>query len=316
MGGGKEPNEYLYIDGKKVKLNPLRPTLESFLKPKTVEEVLTSNLNEANDRDVQLHNQHLEEITSIINDHIEGSVQIKLGGSVSKKTYVEGLSDVDVLLLLDKSELSDKSPNEVKTYVAKVIENKLPGVKHIEVGKMAVTITFWDGTEIQLIPAVKSYTGYRIPNRTGKEWSHVVHPEKFAGKLTEINQSCGKNVIPVVKLVKKLNRNLEDRNDESMSGYHIEALAVQIFRNYPSDAPHTKTAMLVYFLEHAKEAVLKPIKDKSGQSIHVDDYAGEANSSKRRFFSRELKQWAKDVQSAKDKNNPNYLPPAFLEVER
>lgn len=311
MGFGKN----IYIDGKKVDSIPSIPTLQSFMKPETVEDILIYNLNGANDRDVELHNQHLEEITSVINDLIEGSVQIKLGGSVSKKTYVEGLSDVDVLLLLDRSELVDKSPNEVKTYVAKVIEDKLPGVQHVEVGKMAVTISFRDGTEIQLIPAVKSYTGYRIPNQTGKEWSHVVHPEKFAGKLTEINQSCGKNVIPVVKLVKKLNRNLEDRNDESMSGYHIEALAVQIFRNYPSDAPHTKTAMLVYFLEHAKEAVLKPINDKSGQSIHVDDYAGEENSSKRRFFSRELKQWAEDVQLAKDKNNPNHLPPVFLEME-
>lgn len=316
MGGDFGFRKKIYIDGKKVDSIPSIPTLQSFMKPKTVEDILISYLNGANDRDVELHAQHLEEIRNVINDHIEGSVQIKLGGSVSKKTYVEGLSDVDVLLLLDKSELVDKSPKEVKTYVARVIEDKLPGVQHVEVGKMAVTIKFWDGTEIQLIPAVKSYTGYRIPNQTGKEWSHVVHPEKFAGKLTETNQSCGKNVIPVVKLVKRLNRDLEIQKDESMSGYHIEAMAVQIFRTYPSDAPHTKTAMLAYFLEHAKDAVLNPIKDKSGQSIHVDDYAGEANSSKRRFFSRELKQWAKDVQSAKDKNNPNYLPPAFLEVER
>jgi hypothetical protein len=39
--------------------------------------------------------------------------------------------------------------------------------------------------------------------------------------------------------------------------------------------------MLEYFFENAKGVVNSPIRDKTGQSIHVDDYLGAANSELR-----------------------------------
>ena len=43
--------------------------------------------------------------------------------------------------------------------------------------------------------------------------------------------------------------------------------------------------MLKHFFTEGSKKVLTPIKDKSGQSIHVDNYLGDANSIKRKMVS-------------------------------
>jgi hypothetical protein len=43
--------------------------------------------------------------------------------------------------------------------------------------------------------------------------------------------------------------------------------------------------MLPVFFERAKDFVLSPITDRSGQSIHVDEYLGPANSEERQVAS-------------------------------
>mgnify|MGYP000918029282 FL=1 len=69
-----------------------------------------------NDRDVTSISDHLETIKKALEKEIEGSLDILFGGSVSKHTYVDGLSDIDALIILNKSELQGLSPIEVKDY--------------------------------------------------------------------------------------------------------------------------------------------------------------------------------------------------------
>jgi hypothetical protein len=47
----------------------------------------------------------------------------------------------------------------------------------------------------------------------------------------------------------------------------------------------TTRAMLPFFFERARELVLSPIHDSTGQSVHVDDYLGVANSEARQSAS-------------------------------
>ena len=53
-----------------------------------------------NDRDVDTIAARLDEIKELLEDEIEGSVDLRFGGSVAKHTYVDGLSDVDSLVFL------------------------------------------------------------------------------------------------------------------------------------------------------------------------------------------------------------------------
>jgi len=223
---------------------------------------------------------HLNEIKEIIEKEDIGTIEMRFGGSVRKHTYVDGLSDVDVLLIIDRTDLSNSSPKEVLQFIKDELDKaNSHNIEDIHVGKLAVTVKFTDGEEIQLLPAIRRGEGFKIPNQKGIDWSNVIRPDKFAIKLTEVNQNCNGKVVPVVKLAKGIISQLPE--DQHLSGYHVEAIAIEVFKSYPDSNPKTPKAMLRYFFENAKDIVKSPIKDKTNQSIHVDDYLGTENSYNR-----------------------------------
>jgi hypothetical protein len=243
-------------------------------------------LAEYNDRDTAAIQDHLNEIKEIVGEEMERSVDLKFGGSVSKYTYVEGLSDIDTLLLIDRTELADSAPSDVLKYIVSQLAGKLKGYNNIEHGKLAVTINFDDGNQIQILPAIKKGEGFKIPSIDGTKWSNVVRPDKFAIKLTEVNKSLNYNVVPAIKLAKGIISQFPD--DQKLKGYHIESIAIKAFQRYPDSQTRTTKALLTYFFEKAKDIVKKPITDRSNQEIHVDRYLGNENSAKRIEASRNL----------------------------
>ena len=157
-------------------------------------------------RDAEETQERLDGIKEILQEEDIGTIDMRFGGSVMKHTYVDGLSDVDVLVLLNKTELSDASPREALEYIADRLEREGGNeIREIKVGDMAVTITYSDGQEIQLLPAIRSGEGYKIPKHRGNEWSNVIRPDRFASKLTEVNQRNNGNVVPVIKIAIKAN---------------------------------------------------------------------------------------------------------------
>ena len=246
-------------------------------------------------RNTDATTEHLSEIKEIIEEDIGGTLELRFGGSVSKHTYVEGLSDVDVLVIIDKSELTGASPEDVLSYIRTKLEGKnFKNVEDIRTGYLAVTVKFKDGEEIQLLPAVKKYEGYKIPGQNGQNWSNVIRPDKFASKLTQINQDNGGKVVPVVKLAKDIISRLP--KDQQLSGYHVESLAIEVFKNY--SGPNTNKAMLRYFFENSKDLVKSPIKDRTNQSIHVDDYLGNEKSQKRMRMSYSIDRISRKMKNA------------------
>lgn len=258
--------------------------------------MMNARLKAYNDRDSEQFKAHLDEIKDIIETKFEGAVKLRFGGSVSKHTYVDGLSDADILMLINNSELANHPPDRVLAYVKNELSGKLQGIEEIKTGSMAVTIKFRDGCEIQLIPAVKTPTGYKVPRRRSNEWSRVVHPDRFAQKLTEVNQSCGGKVIPVIKLAKGIIATLPEA--QQLTGYHVESLAIEVFKKYPTDMPNTPKVMLKYFFEQASRRVTTPIADSSGQSVHTDDYLGSVNSPERLRAQRTLGRIHTSMQNA------------------
>ena len=79
-------------------------------------------------------------------------VQTMFGGSVRRRTYVTGLSDVDVLLIVNQSSLVNQPPSEAIAYVQDTIQRRLQN-NSVTAGDLAVTVGYSDGTEIQILPA-------------------------------------------------------------------------------------------------------------------------------------------------------------------
>ena len=138
--------------------------------------------------------RHLKSVCDILRHEDDHVVQTKFGGSVQKGTYVTGLSDVDVLLTVNQSSLKDKPPSKVIAYVQDTIQQRLPK-NPVRAGKLAVTVSYADKTEIQILPAIRTTDGFRIAEPGSTNWSNVVHPERFAERLIEVNNRRGGRVV-------------------------------------------------------------------------------------------------------------------------
>ena len=183
---------------------------------------LGNQLLDYNDRDTDSIRTHVERLRAALDKELDEPIELVYGGSISKHTYVNGLSDVDLLAILKDPALASVSPDEVRSYFAKRITDSLVGTE-VEVGPLAVTVKFTDGQEIQILPAVKTSTGVRISSQDGTSWSGVIKPKEFSRKLVDVNQARSGRVVPTVKLFKAMNDKMPE--DAKLSGYHAESLA-------------------------------------------------------------------------------------------
>jgi hypothetical protein len=231
------------------------------------------------ERDPEKVNDRLEKIVDILKDEAEIE-KFLFGGSVAKHTYVDGLSDVDALVILNREDLAGKSPAEVLNVFYKSLQDRLTYdlVKSVEKGTMAVTVAYRDGMEIQLLPAIRTGTRVTIPSAGAKDWKET-DPKAFQQSLTKANEKLNCSLIPTIKLVKSINVGLPEQ--KRLTGYHIESLALEAAKGYRG--AKTVKALLAHILGIASKRVLSPIQDVTGQSRVVDSYLGAANSTKRRI---------------------------------
>jgi Second Messenger Oligonucleotide or Dinucleotide Synthetase domain len=243
-----------------------------------------------NDRDHEKVQEELDKMKAHLEGTIEGTFDFQFGGSVAKHTYVDGLSDVDSLLIISDSGLGELNSAQALEVITKIFKEKMGDLAEVTHGQMAVTLTYKDGLELQVLPALRHDNGtLKVPSsRHPGEWSHI-NPANFQAALTRRNQECGGKLVPTIKLAKAILGTFPEA--QRLSGYHVESLAISAFKGYEGE--RTTTQMLVHFMSKAKELVLAPVRDSTGQSIHVDSYLGPADSQARKSASHLLDRVAK-----------------------
>lgn len=241
----------------------------------------------ANDRDVDVVNDRIEQIKDALGNRVEEFEDLRFGGSIAKHTYVEGLSDVDLVVPLRDEHQADRAPDEFRTEFAQSLRAQLPAgdIADIRIGSRAVTVVYNDGTEIQLLPAVQQGDTISISSADGRSWQAGIKPKAFTDQLTATNSAQGGTVVPAIKLAKEIVAS-QIPQERAPSGYHIEALAVEAFRAY--DGPKTPKAMVEHFFKTAAARVRNPLADVTGQSRYVDESLGAAESTPRQTLAGEL----------------------------
>lgn len=235
-----------------------------------------------NRRNTQATRRHIDGLCNILRQRGNDAVQTMFGGSVRRGTYVNGLSDVDVLLIVNQSSLANVPPARVIEYVKNTIESAMPQ-NPVSSGHLAVTVGYSDGTEIQILPAIRTTNGVRIAEPGSTTWSNIVQPDRFASKLTETNSARDGRVVPTIKLAKAIANCFVRRPSRRIAGYHMESLAIEAFEVY-SGSLDPKT-MLIHLFGNSITAVMNPIADSTGQSRHVDEYLGSTRSRQRQRVS-------------------------------
>lgn len=256
-------------------------------------------------RNTKAIKRHLKGVCDILRHEDDHVVQTKFGGSIQKGTYVTGLSDVDVLLMVNQSTLKSKPPSKVIKYVSDTIQRRFLN-NSVCKGKLAVTVGYADKSEIQVLPAIRTKTGgFRIAEPESDKWSNAVHPERFAEGLIKVNNSSGGRVVPTIKLAKAMADCFISHEDRKFKGYHMESLAVEAFKDYKGELDARST--LLHFLGYSMKAVMGPIPDPTGQSTYADEYLGPADSKLRERASTYFGQMRGKVDSCDTKAAFNTL---------
>ncbi len=248
--------------------------------------------------------RHIDSLCTILRQEGCEAIQTMFGGSVRKRTYVNGLSDVDVLLMVNQSSLTSQPPAQAISHVEDILKRRFSN-NRVRSCNLAVTIDYSDGTEIQMLPAIRTKNGVRIAEPGSNGWSNVVQPDRFATKLAEVNTARHGRVVPTIKLAKAIADCYVRRPSRKITGYHMEALAIEAFRNY-REALDPKS-MLVHLFGNSIEAVMTPIADSTGQSRRVDEYLGPAGSPSRRRTSTYFRQMRGKVNSSRTKEQMDAL---------
>jgi Second Messenger Oligonucleotide or Dinucleotide Synthetase domain len=301
MGGSGGGGTYRITDRELDKLRELaQERLQKSRIDAEVNSFLQGELATINDKDDDEINERLDEIEEALKGEVDDFDRLLFGGSVAKHTYVDGISDIDTLVVLEGA-AKELTPEEFRRAFAETLRRTLDmsEVADIKVGNMAVTVRYKDGIEIQLLPSLQEGDSQSISSADGDSWA-AINPREFADRLTKLNKAQAGGVVPTVKIAKAILAEQLSEN-ERPSGYHVEALALAAFENY--EGPKTPSAMAKHLFESSASNVLKPVRDLTGQSQYVDDALGEANSAGRKRLARELGDIARkmsSVQSLKD----------------
>lgn len=246
----------------------------------------------ASHRDTEKTSDRLSEVKKILSEELTESFDLRFGGSVAKHTYVDGLSDVDTLLVLRSPEDLPK-PSGFLDEVLSHLSKALPKEIGVDRGRIAITLHYPDGDELQLVPAVRNKSGLHVPAWESDAWSPI-KPEGFQKELRKVNDACAGKLVPTIKLAKAINATLPEA--QRLSGYHMESLAIDTFKKY--DGPRVVEKMLPLLFKTASRTVLAPIKDSTGQSVHVDEYLGPTNGKARQAMSLILDRIARRMENA------------------
>lgn len=266
---------------------------------------LAERLAAINSRDAEKVGDYLDGAVEVLRDEIAEVDRTLFGGSVAKSTYVEGLSDIDALVVL-KDAPQDASPEQILEHIRQTLASRLSAadVDSVRAGALAVTVRYRDGTEIQLLPAVQKGEHLAISSPDGSQWT-TIHPKRFVQALRDVNAAQGRAVVPAIKLAKAVIA-AQLPEDQRPSGYHVEALAIAAFRDYTGS--RNPKAMLTHFFAAAARGVLKPIKDISGQSHRLDERLGPAGSEQRQAMAKDLQRIANTMENSSTLNEWQTVP--------
>lgn len=249
-------------------------------------------ISEYNDRDADAVRAVINKVRKALENEIEDvSITPVYGGSVRKHTYVNGISDVDSLFVLKGEAATTRPPGVVLDQFEGAIKAKFPDAS-IARDNMAVGLEL-DGIRFEVLPAIRVDGVLHIPSASKDKWSKI-KPESFFSKLSEVNQQNSSKVVPTIKIVKGIIDTFPV--DCRLTGYHVESLAIEAFKSY--DGPQNTKAMVERFFDVARERVLSPIKDRTGQSVHVDSYAGRTNSTYRKLMAQNLDRINRRIKNA------------------
>lgn len=158
-----------------------------------------------------------------------------LSGSYARDTAIAPLDDVDIIFLIDASQWnsplfsSKPRPKELLQSFARAVKHRYPD-SSVRLQRRSVCLQL-SHISLDIVPAIEVKNGgtlIEIPDRNSDIWIRT-NPRIHTEYSSRINQSNGKLLKPVVKLLKFWNSQLP--STARMKSFSIETLDTRLFEN-------------------------------------------------------------------------------------
>ena len=233
----------------------------------------------------------VEEVYNILKESLGNRIsRFDIAGSLSKRTEVRGLSDVDLLLSVG-DEYSGLTPLQVRRILKRVLRDKIKGAK-IHNGDMALTILY-KKMDIQLIPVVPVEGGKVKVPKSDTSWSRPTDQKIFKNELSNLfnmYQKDSRDKVPRVQKVIKVMKKIEDQRPPNMKlpGYYIENVVYHALKDGKCKRNDTSGVLLNYCYKYASKLILSNISEMSGQTLYVDSCLNKGQAKNRVEISKQL----------------------------
>jgi hypothetical protein len=150
-----------------------------------------------------------------------------LAGSYDRHTAINDIKDVDVLVRVP-DDYESKAPAEVLQLLTSSLR-KLAGVTEVELREQRrsvhVTLAQYD-FHLDIVPTVAANgvgCALKVPDKPHQEWV-TSNPLGYAAMLTDLNQSHGEKVVPLVKMMKQWRDTHMRQRSSKPKSYWLECM--------------------------------------------------------------------------------------------
>ncbi|QWF22468.1 hypothetical protein KM427_01580 [Nocardioides sp. LMS-CY] len=220
----------------------------------------------------------------LIRDHVRTRWKLTadfLTGSYDRHTKTKKLKDVDLFVVIDPDGGQRHLANGTGTAAVDALAEVLSTRWHdVTTDDTVVTVSYVgeDVASYEIAPAFATKDGYRIPNGTG--WMET-NPNKHAEMVTAKNKACGGKFVPLVKMIKGMNREAGELISPS---FLIEVMALELVET-PLGRYQDEVR---FFLASATDAALKSWPDPAGLGPDVN---GSTQSWERTAHQNAFRSW-------------------------
>lgn len=214
-----------------------------------------------------------------IRDHVRESWDLEedfLTGSYRRETKTKKLRDVDIFVVIDadgpQAPLRQYGPRPILDKLADVLRPMYPDVY---VDRMACVVGFGSEDEIMSFDVVPAFDrdkgGYEIPDTVTGGWI-ATNPRIHHELSTAKNTACGGKFVPFVKMIKGMNRHLEEPVKPSfLLEVMAQSIVLEPFGEYPEE--------MRWFLATAVEQIRDPWPDPAGLGPDVNTMSSSQRSA-------------------------------------
>ena len=235
-------------------------------------------------------------IKKFFEKRINSEMSIIPAGSYQHGTFDAENSDVDLLVRIKNREYLGMNPRISKKIIVSILR-ELPYSKIKHIGTHAVTAVI-HGREYQFVPMIDDGKRKYTISGDGSHWK-CFNPQEFTNNLMRVDRKHGGNVKTAIRLVKRLNSNLEPKF--RLTSHDIECLALEKFEQMPANSSLQKmTTDLVGYIAFR---VHNPQPDCTGQSRNVDEELGKCFNKRRHAISEKYSEIYGKLKECEEKND-------------